>query len=67
MEAVPKLRFCEGHSEKYLIGVLDTLVKSIKEVNAQIESRFECYVWNLEVFLNIKEALREVRGSLVRK
>lgn len=47
MEAIPKLKYCESQGEKYLISMLDVIVKSIKEVNAKIESRFECYIWNL--------------------
>lgn len=47
--------------------MLDVIVKSIKEVNSKIESRFECYIWNLELFGNIRAALRKVRGNLIRK
>jgi hypothetical protein len=67
LASIPKLRYCESQTERYLISVLDALVKSIKEVNTRMESRFECYLWNLELFGNVRGALRSVRGSLVRK
>lgn len=66
-EGIPRLRFCAAQAEKYLIATLDTLVRSIKEVNARTESRFECYLWNIEMFGAIRGALRGVRGSLVRR
>jgi hypothetical protein len=27
---LPKLKYCENHTERYLIGTLDAIVKSIK-------------------------------------
>lgn len=38
--SVNKLKFCEQYTEKYLIAALDSIVKSIKEVNSKIDSRF---------------------------
>jgi hypothetical protein len=34
--SIPKLKYCENQAEKYLIGVLDVIVKSIKDVNSKI-------------------------------
>jgi len=50
-----------------MIGVLDVIIKSIRNVNTKIESRFACYIWNIEIFSNIKASLRDVKVSLVRK
>jgi hypothetical protein len=47
LTSLPRLKYCESMAERYLIGSLDTIVKSIKDVNARMESRFECYLWNL--------------------
>lgn len=33
---IPKLKYCENHTERYLIASLDAIVKSIKEVNAKM-------------------------------
>jgi hypothetical protein len=50
-----------------MIITLDTLIKSIKEVSQHIESRMECYVWNLEMFGVVEEKIASIGYVLVKK
>lgn len=47
INTIPNLRYCPGQAEKYLVTSLDVIIKSVKEVNSRIESRLECYAWNI--------------------
>lgn len=44
---IPRLKYCPHHVERYMIASLETLVKSIREVNLSIDTRLNCFVWNL--------------------
>lgn len=33
---IPNLKYCPTQAEKYLVSSLDTLIKSVKEVNNKI-------------------------------
>ena len=50
-----------------MISSLDILIKSIKQINHTIESRFECYSWNLLVFGVIRNILQAKEFQVVSK
>jgi hypothetical protein len=50
-----------------MISSLDIIVKSIREVNNSISSRYECFAWNLIIFGSIKIAIKNLGFNVVRK
>lgn len=64
---IPNLKYCPGQAEKYLVSSLDIIIKSVKEVNSRIESRMECYAWDIEIFAAIEENLSQLPYHLVKK
>lgn len=50
-----------------MISSLDILIKSIKQVNHTIDSRFECYSWNLLLFGVVRNILHAKQLQVVSK
>lgn len=67
VKMIPNLSYCPSQAEKYLITSLDSITKSIKQVSNKIESRLECYAWNIEMFALIDSNLERLPYNLIKK